>query len=69
MQSKQLRTYAVRVNDEGWIGVGEEVDRCRGHGHETPELAKLCALNRQESQGTNLLVLPVAATQHPSKRP
>lgn len=69
MQSKQLRTYAVRVNgEEGWIGVGADVDRCRGHGHETPELAKLCALNRQEPRGSNLLVLPLAATHNLPKR-
>ena len=62
MNTKRIRVYAVKVDGEGWIGVGDEVDRCHDHGHETPELAKLCALHRQGSppSGGNMVLLPVA---------
>jgi hypothetical protein len=54
--------YAVKLDGEGWLGVSVDVGRCHGHGHETPELAKLCALHRQQAVaprwGVVLLPLP-----------
>jgi hypothetical protein len=64
MNARRIRTYAVKVDGEGWLGVGDDVGRCEGHGHETPELAKLCALHRQGGppSGGNMVLLPVPAS-------
>lgn len=61
--SRQVRVYAVKVDGEGWLGVGTDLGRCQGHGHETPELAKLCALHRLQSRpsDSNVVLLPLAA--------
>jgi len=60
---KQVRTYAVKVEGEGWIGVSVETGRCHGHGHQTPELAKLCALHRAATVAAtgNVVLLPLPA--------
>jgi hypothetical protein len=57
----------VKVDGEGWIGVSADAGRCHGHGHQTPELAKLCALHRLQPAGAagNVVLLPVAP---PSRR-
>ena len=62
---KQVRTYAVKVDGEGWVGVSADTSRCHGHAHPTPELAKLCALHRAQpadAEGKVVLmpVLPAA---------
>ncbi len=64
MNARRIRIYAVKVDGEGWLGVADDVGRCHGHGHETPELAKLCALHRQVAPARrgNLVLLPVRAT-------
>lgn len=50
----------MKVDGEGWIGVGAEIGRCHGHGHPTPELAKLCALHRSlPTAAGNVVLLPV----------
>jgi hypothetical protein len=50
----------VKVDGQGWIGVAADVGRCHGHGHPTPELAKLCALHRAlPGAAGNLVLLPV----------
>jgi len=60
MNSNRTRVYAVKVEGEGWLGVGDDVSRCDGHAHETPELAKLCALHRAgPAAGRNVVLLPV----------
>jgi hypothetical protein len=58
---KQVRTYAVKIDGEGWIGVSADTARCHRHGHPTPELAKLCALHRAQPAGAggNVVLLPV----------
>ena len=60
---RQVRVYAVKLDGEGWLGVGTDLGRCQGHGHETPELAKLCALHRLQSRPSesNVVLLPLAA--------
>jgi hypothetical protein len=62
--SRQARTLAVKIDDEGWIGVAADLGRCHGHRHPTPELAKLCALNRAQPVGAsgNVLLLPVSSS-------
>ena len=53
---------AVKLGDEGWIGVTTIGQRCSGHGHDTPEQAKLCALHRDGSdeRALNVVLLPLA---------
>jgi hypothetical protein len=62
----------VKVEGEGWIGVAAEAGRCHGHGHQTPELAKLCALHRAQPAGAgaagNVVLLPVASPARPERR-
>jgi hypothetical protein len=67
---KQVRTYAVKVDGEGWVGVSTDTSRCHGHGHPTPELAKLCALHRSQPPGGdgNVVLLPVRATPKERRR-
>jgi len=58
---KQVRTFAVKLNGEGWVGVSADTGRCHGHAHPTPELAKLCALHRAQpadAQG-KVVLMPV----------
>ena len=58
-----VRTLAVKVDGEGWIGVCDDAGRCHGHGHSTPELAKLCALHRSlPAVDPNVVLLPVASS-------
>ena len=61
MNSRPVRVYAVTLDGEGWVGVGADVDRCRGHEHDTPELAKLCALHRMQPGRDNgrVVLLPL----------
>jgi hypothetical protein len=59
---KQVRTYAVKVDGEGWVGVSADTSRCHGHGHPTPELAKLCALHRAQpaaAAADKVVLMPV----------
>jgi hypothetical protein len=58
---KQVRTYAVKIGGEGWVGVSADTSRCDGHAHPTPELAKLCALHRAQPVDVdgNVVLLPV----------
>ena len=59
---KQVRTFAVKLDGEGWVGVSADTGRCHGHAHPTPELAKLCALHRAQpadAQGDNVVLMPV----------
>ncbi len=58
---KQVRTFAVKIDGEGWVGVSADIGRCHGHGHQTPELAKLCALHRAQPLAAdgNIVLLPV----------
>ncbi|HXM57973.1 MAG TPA: hypothetical protein VOB72_21430 [Candidatus Dormibacteraeota bacterium] len=68
---RQIRTFAVKVEGEGWIGVAAEAGRCHGHGHQTPELAKLCALHRAQPAGAgdnNVVLLPVAPPARRERR-
>ena len=64
MQHKRdgVRVVAVKLNGEGWIGVTTIGQRCRGHRHRTPELAKLCALHRDGGgeRDWNVILLPLA---------
>jgi hypothetical protein len=65
MSTTRHRTIsAVKLDDEGWLGVSVDAGRCHGHAHETPELAKLCALHREQEvrlpEG-NVLLLPLPA--------
>jgi hypothetical protein len=61
LKSRQVRVYAVKLDGEGWVGVCTDMARCHGHGHQTPELARLCALHRlgPPAPGTNVVLLPV----------
>jgi hypothetical protein len=58
------------MDGEGWLGVGDDVGRCQGHAHETPEQAKLCALHRQGAHppGGNLVLLPVPGSTREQRR-
>ena len=53
---------AVKLDGEGWVGVTTIGQRCRGHRHDTPEQAKLCALHRDGSEelALNVVLLPLA---------
>ncbi len=68
--TQQVRTVAVKVDGEGWIGVSELGDRCRGHGHDTPEQAKLCALHRVHAPGRdqNVVLLPLPRPARTGRR-
>lgn len=69
---RRIRVHAVKLDREGWIGVGPTADRCDGHRHPTPELAKLCALHREGAvdADSNIVLLPVltAPAAQQSKR-
>ncbi len=58
---KRVRMFAVKVDGEGWLGVSSVGDRCRGHGHDTPEQAKLCAMHRTRGwePAPNVVLLPL----------
>jgi hypothetical protein len=59
----------VKIDGEGWIGVGADVGRCHGHGHPTPELAKLCALHRAlPAAAGNVVLLPVQTAARERRR-
>lgn len=60
-KTNKVRVIAVKLNGEGWVGVSTIGDRCLGHAHETPELARLCALHREGAlhPGQNVLLMPV----------
>ena len=60
----------MKVDGIGWVGVSADVDRCHGHGHQTPELAKLCALHRAQPAGPggNVVLLPVASPARRERR-
>jgi hypothetical protein len=62
LNSTAVRVLAVKLDGEGWVGVSTDAGRCHGHGHETPELAKLCALHRLQAPAGDgkVLLLPVA---------
>ena len=72
MQSntRQVRVHAVKLDGEGWIGVSPYGDRCHGHGHSTPELAKLCALHLLPAPGSdeNIVLLPLPAARRPDRQ-
>jgi len=59
---KQVRTFAVKIDGEGWVGVCADAGRCDGHAHPTPELAKLCVLHRvlTPDPDERVVLLPVA---------
>ena len=61
LNSRSVRVWAVKLDGEGWIGVSGDAGRCHGHEHETPELAKLCALHRLPARpgGGEVLLLPL----------
>lgn len=66
MNPKRHRSIcAVKLDQAGWLGVSVDAGRCLDHVHETPELAKLCALHREQALrpdgGLVLLPLPPAA--------
>src|SRR5204863_469993 len=60
--STAVRVLAVKLDGEGWVGVSTDLGRCHGHGHETPELAKLSALHRPQAPAGDGKVLPLPAT-------
>jgi hypothetical protein len=68
--SRQAQALAVKIDDEGWVGVSPDLGRCHGHRHPTPELAKLCALNRAQPARAagNVLLLPVSSSSRPAPR-
>ena len=62
-KSNAIRVHAVKLDRSGWVGVGPTADRCEDHRHQTPELAKLCALHREGERALaapNVVLLPVA---------
>jgi hypothetical protein len=61
LNSRKVRVYAVKVTGEGWVGVSSTLGRCYDHHHETPELAKLCALHRLQAPGSDpqVVLLPL----------
>jgi hypothetical protein len=67
---KQVRTFAVKLDGEGWLGVSADVGRCQGHAHPTPELAKLCALHRARPAGAdgNVVLMPVLPSRAARQR-
>jgi hypothetical protein len=68
--TQQVRTFAIKLDGQGWIGVSAVGDRCRGHGHDTPEQAKLCALHRSSVSrpGQNVVLLPLPEPARPTRR-
>ena len=58
----RIRVVAVKVDDDGWMGVTTAGQRCHGHRHDTPEQAKLCALHRDriDERPLNIVLLPLA---------
>lgn len=63
MNSKRrLTVCAVKLDHAGWLGVSVDAGRCSDHAHETPELAKLCALHREHRArpDCNVVLLPIA---------
>jgi hypothetical protein len=68
--NKQVRTYAVKVEAVGWVGVSADTGRCQDHGHPTPELAKLCALHRAQPVAAegNVILMPVPPPAPPKRR-
>ncbi len=55
----------MKVDGEGWVGVSADTSRCHGHGHPTPELAKLCALHRAQPAAAaedKVVLMPVPTT-------
>ena len=70
LNANRVRVYAVKLDGDGWVGVGVDLGRCHGHGHETPELAKLCALHRLRGPGPdgNVVLLPVRQRGRPDGR-
>jgi hypothetical protein len=68
---KQVRTFAVKLDGEGWVGVSADTGRCHGHAHPTPELAKLCALHRAQparGRADNVVLMPVPAAPRERRR-
>jgi hypothetical protein len=61
LNSREVRVHAVKVTGEGWVGVSTALGRCHDHHHETPELAKLCALHRLQVPGSDprVVLLPL----------
>jgi hypothetical protein len=60
LNSKKVHVVAVKVTGEGWVGVSTARGRCHGHKHQTPELAKLCALHRLDvAWPGHVLLLPL----------
>jgi hypothetical protein len=68
--SDRVRAFAVKVEGEGWIGVSVVGDRCRDHGHQTPEQAKLCALHRAQVPGHsgNVVLMPLSEPVRDTRR-
>jgi hypothetical protein len=68
--SDRVRAFAVKIEGEGWIGVTVVGDRCRDHGHQTPEQAKLCALHRAQVQGRgdNVVLMPLREPVRETRR-
>jgi hypothetical protein len=66
LNSTAVRVLAVKIDGEGWVGVSTDLGRCHGHRHETPELAKLCALHRLQAPAGDgkVLLLPVTGGRH-----
>ncbi len=61
MSSRRPTVSAVKVQSAGWLGVSPVAGPCHRHGHETPELAKLCALHREQVREPeeNIVLLPL----------
>ena len=60
----------MKVDGQGWVGVGADIARCDGHGHPTPELAKLCVLHRARPADPDgkVVLLPVAPAAAADRR-
>lgn len=69
-RSQRVGIFAVKVDGEGWVGVSSDLGRCHGHGHETPELAKLCAFHLAAAPppGSNVVLLPVTVRDQRARR-
>ncbi len=61
LNSNRVHVYAVKLDGDGWVGVTVDLGRCHGHGHETPELARLCALHRLQvvDPDCNVVLMPM----------